>query len=135
MKSKLLILLFCFFLGTIAVAQNTTAKKGTIKVQKKGHLAKVIFDDVNYRLIGIDIYGNIMDTAVIEFKMLVTVKGIAYKTSTVGHNLSREMQELIERRDSRTTLYFKNVKAKDRNGTLINIPDFSYTFPYSRDYE
>lgn len=74
-----------------------------------------------------------MDSAVLEFKMFVTVKGIFYKTSTVGPNLSREMQELIERRDSKTTLYFKNVKAKDRNGMIINMPDFIYTFPYSRE--
>lgn len=133
MRKKLFTICLFVVIGATAIAQTNPVKKGTIKVQKKGHLAKIVFDDVNYRLLGIDIYGNIMDSAVLEFKMFVTVKGIFYKTSTVGPNLSREMQELIERRDSKTTLYFKNVKAKDRNGMIINMPDFIYTFPYSRE--
>lgn len=133
MKKVVLLLCCCFLSSGVIIAQQTTTKKGTIKVQKNGHLSKIVFDDVNYRLLGIDIYGNIMDTAVVEFEMFVIVKGIFYKTSAVGSDLSREMQQLLERRDSKTTLNFKNIKAKDRNGTLINMPDFSYTFPYSRE--
>ena len=126
--------LFFFFDLSFAQSQNTrTVQKGTIKVKKQGHLSKIVFDDVNYRLLGFDIYGNIMDTAVIEFKMFVTVKGIFYKTSAIGPNLNREMQEVLERRDNRTIIYFKNIRAKDRNGTILNMPDFSYTFPYLKE--
>lgn len=129
------LLLFIFVLTThVASAQTPIPKqapaKKTIKVQKKGHLSKIVFDDVNYRLLGIDIYGNVMDSAVLEFKVFVTVKGIFYKANSTGPYLSREMQEILDRRDNRTTIYFKEIKAKDRNGTIIPMPDFSYTFPF-----
>jgi hypothetical protein len=132
----LVIVCSLFILFNASFAQSPAPRplqKGTIKVKKQGHLSKIVFDDVNYRLLGIDIYGNIMDTAVIEFKMFVTVKGIFYKTSAIGPNLSREMQEILERRDNRTIIYFKNIKAKDRNGTILNMRDFSYAFPYLKE--
>jgi hypothetical protein len=126
--SFLLSLFFC--LNTVVYAQQkTTVKKGTIKVQKKGQLYKIIFDEVNYRLIGMDYYGNIMDTAVKEFQLFVTIKGIFYKTSTVGSSLNNEMQHLVERRDNKTILYFKNIKAKDRDGKIITVPELKYVFP------
>ena len=134
MKNIFIAFCFCITLNNSGVAQ-TPIKKGVVKVQKKGHLSKIFFDDVNYRLIGVDIYGNIMDTAVIEFKMFVTIKGVFYKTTTLGPNLSREMAGLIERRDSKTVLIFKDIKAKDRNGTIINMSDFTYSFPYNREEE
>lgn len=126
-------LLSCFLIANVSVFAQAPTKPPvtkTIKVKKQGHLSKVIFDEVNYRLIGIDIYGNVMDSAVIEFKMFVTVKGIFYKTKATGSFLSREMQEILDRRDNRTTIYFKEIKAKERNGTIIPMPDFPYTFPF-----
>ncbi len=75
---------------------------------------------------------TIINTIDIKVQMHTTIKGIFYKDSTLGPTLSRNMQHIVERRDSKTTLYFKKIKAKDRNGTRVNMPDFSYTFPYSK---
>lgn len=125
------LVIFCTALNICVYAQQKPpAKKGTIKVQKKGQLAKIIFDDVNYRLVGMDYYGNIMDTAVTEFQLAVTIKGVFYKTSTVGSALSSEMQQLVDRRDNKTILYFKNIKTKDRTGKVITIPELKYMFPH-----
>jgi len=123
--------ILCIAINTsLCAQQKAPVKKGTIKVQKKGQLAKIIFDDVNYRLIGMDYYGNIMDTAVMEFQLFVTIKGVFYKTSTVGPALNREMQQLVEKRDNKTILYFKNIKAKDRDGKIITVPELKYVFPH-----
>ncbi len=128
--------ILCFSLNnSIYAQQKAPVKKGTIKVQKKGQLARIIFDDVNYRLIGMDYYGNIMDTCVLEFQLFVTIKGIFYKTSTVGSTLNNEMQQLIERRDNKTILFFKNIKAKDRDGKIITIPELKYVFPHQGEAE
>jgi len=60
-------IILCIAINTCLCAQQKApVKKGTIKVQKKGQLAKIIFDEVNYRLVGMDYYGNIMDTAVMD---------------------------------------------------------------------
>ena len=78
-------------------------------------------------------YGNIMDTAVLEFRMYVTVKGIFYKSNITGPYLSREMQYILDRKDGKTTIYFKGIKARDRNGSILSVPDFSYTFPFRKE--
>lgn len=129
---KLILLFFFFSLCILVSAQETEIEnRGTIKVQKKGQLAKVQFDDVNYRLVGIDQYGNVMDSAVVEFQMSVTIKGIFYSEKTVGPALTYEMQQLLGKCDRTSQLFFENIKAKDRNGTLIKMSKFKYTFGYS----
>lgn len=129
---KLFLLLFFFALtGSISAQENSTQNRGTIKVQKKGQLAKIQFDNVNYRLIGIDQYGNVMDSAVVEFQMSTTIRGIFYSEKTVGPGLSYQMQQLLGKCDHTAKIFFENIKAKDRNGTLINMPKFQYAFGYS----
>ena len=112
-------------------AQETDEmNRGTIKVQKKGQLAKIQFDDVNYRLIGIDQYGNVLDSAVVEFQMSVTIKGIFYSEHTVGPALTYQMQQLLGKCDRTSKMFFDKIKAKDRNGTLVEMPKFQYNFGY-----
>jgi hypothetical protein len=125
---------FIFFLlltGFCSFSQEDTQAIGTITLKKAGQLSKIVFDDVNYRLIGIDQYGNILDSAVVEFKMAVTIKGIFYDEKTSGPGLSYEMQQLLGRCDRSSKIMFDEIKAKDRNGTVVKMPAFKYTFGYS----
>lgn len=134
MKNKIflsfLLVLFSFY---HMEAQENTGKKdhGTIKIQKKGQLAKVQFDNVNYRLVGIDQYGNVLDSAVVEFQLSVTIKGIFYTENTVGPGLTYQMQQLLGRCDRSSKIIFENIKAKDRNGEIVMMPSFGYLFGYS----
>jgi hypothetical protein len=115
-------------------AQSTTdPHKGTIKVQKKGHLVKVVFDNVNYRLVGIDQYGNLQDTAVVEFEMSANIRGIFNSEKTSGSFLSKNMQELLQRCDQTSKLFFEKIKAKDLDGTIINMPRFQYSLGYTHE--
>jgi hypothetical protein len=133
MKKKFLPFLFFFLLqvGLIVGQENDTKYKGTIKVQKKGHLVKMQFDNVNYRLVGIDQYGNVLDSAAVEFEISLTVKGIFHSEKTVGPMLSPEMQQQLDRCDQTTKLFFDGIKAKERDGTIIDMPKFQYVFRYS----
>lgn len=129
---KIIIFLCFFFLSSSILAQETeNGNRGTIKIQKKGQLSKIQFDNVNYRLIGIDQYGNVLDSAVVEFQMSATIRGIFYSEKAVGPMLSYEMQQLLGRCDHTTKIFFEQIKAKDRNGTLVNMPNFQYAFGYS----
>lgn len=124
-------LLIVFFISASLIAQETEEQnRGTIKVQKKGQLAKIQFDEVNYRLIGIDQYGNVLDSAVIEFQMSVTIKGIFYSEQTIGSALSYQMQKLLGKSDRTSKIFFDKIKAKDRNGTVVEMPKFQYKFGY-----
>jgi hypothetical protein len=132
---KLIFFLFLFFVpGFVFSQESSTENHGTIKIQKKGHLIKILFDNVNYRLIGIDQYGNVLDSAVVEFQMSANIRGIFYSEKAVGPMLSSQMQQLLGRCDGSTKLFFEMIKAKDRNGTLIDMPKFQYTIGYSGEY-
>jgi len=131
MKKLIYLLFFFTFSSSLSAQENTIENRGTIKVQKKGHPVKTQFDNVNYRLVGIDQYGNILDSAIVEFQMSATIKGIFYSEKTVGENLTYQMQQLLGRTDRTTKIFFEKIKAKDKNGTVINMPKFKYTYGYS----
>ncbi|MCE9540113.1 MAG: hypothetical protein K8R85_12990 [Bacteroidetes bacterium] len=128
---KLIIILIFFFVANFTFSQeNNGENRGTIRIQKRGQLSKIQFDNVNYRLIGVDQYGNAIDSAVVEFEMSVTISGIFYSEKTVGPILSYNMRQLLGRSDRTTKIFFEKIKAKDRNGTLIDMPKFQYSFGY-----
>ena len=132
MKKTLFFLLsiLCF---SVFSQETIEFNRGTIKVQKKGQLSKIQFDDVNYRLIGIDQYGNVLDSAVVEFQLSVTIKGIYYSEQTTGPALTYKMQQLLGKCDRTTKIFFYKIKAKDRNGTVVEMPKFQYTFGYANE--
>ncbi|MES2286634.1 MAG: hypothetical protein V4547_13180 [Bacteroidota bacterium] len=131
MKKRIIVIFLFLITNSIFSQENSTGNRGTIKLQKSGHLSKIQFDNVNYRLIGIDQYGNALDSAVVEFEMSVSISGIFYSEKTVGPILSYQMRQLLGRCDRTTKIFFEKIKAKDRNGTLIDMPKFQYSFGYS----
>ncbi|MCW3102582.1 MAG: hypothetical protein JWO09_1022 [Bacteroidetes bacterium] len=121
---KALFFLF-IFISIVASAQDSTGSHhGSVKVQKKGTLHSVLYDDVNFRLVCRDTYGNINDTAVVSFNLNVTVRGLAYSEESAGCFISKQMQQRLSRQDGVVVLMFSNIKAKDRNGKIVSFPDF-----------
>lgn len=124
--------LFILFLLTLTFSLSAQEdNRGTIKVQKKGNTYAVMFDNVNNRLIGKDYYGNILDSAVVSYNVMVTIQGIAYEEKVVGTTLSNTMQNRISRVDGATTIFFTQIKVKEKNGTLIDWPKFNAKIGYS----
>ncbi len=125
------IFFFLLFIASFSLFAQEVDNRGTIKIKKKGQLVNIQFDDVNYRLIGIDQYGNILDSAVVAFQMNVTIKGIAYSENTIGPSLTYEMQQLLSKCDRTSKIFFENIKAKDKNGTIVKMQRFQYNFGYA----
>ncbi|MFL5765710.1 MAG: hypothetical protein ACJ77K_17320 [Bacteroidia bacterium] len=128
MKFRKLLALLFLFLSFSALAQEDT--HGTIKIQKKGQVYAVFFDNVNNRLIGKDSYGNILDSAVVSFSVQVTIKGVSYKEDVIGTTLSTTLQNRITRVDNGTKLFFTNLKVKTK-GQVVDWPKFSSNIGYS----
>lgn len=131
-RMQKIIFIFLFLSNSFVIAQENSidTNRGTIKVQKKGQLSKVQFDNINYRLIAIDQYGNILDSAIVEFELSVTIKGLFYTEKTIGSTLTYQMQQLLGRCDRTSKIYFENIKAKDRNNTIVKMPAFQYNLGY-----
>jgi hypothetical protein len=123
MKKSLFLLFFSITLFSSA-QDSADSHYGSIKVSKKGVLHSVLYDDVNFRLVCRDIYGNIHDSAVVSFTVNVSVKGIAYTEKVIGPVLSKQMQQKLSRMDGIVTLFFSNIKAKDKNGRIHAFPNF-----------
>jgi len=132
-KIVLLAYFFLFFYGLLFSQENNYENRGIIKVEKRGNLAKILFDNINYRLVGIDYFGNVIDTAVFEFQLRVTINGIFYSEKTLGSTISYKMRQLLGRCDSSTTIIFDKIKAKDQNGTVLNMPPLRTNFGYYED--
>lgn len=131
MKKLLSIFLIIFTFSAIAQEDN----RGTIKLQKKGNVFAVLFDNVNNRLVGKDEYGNILDSAVVSFNVMITIQGIAYQETIIGTTLSRKMQNQITRVDRGTTLFFTDIKVKEKNGKVIDWPKFNAKIGFSLEKE
>jgi len=129
---KIKFLLFFCFTSLLGFSQEY---KGTIKVQKKGGIATLIYDEVNMRLVGKDNYGNILDSAVVGFRIKTTVKGIAYDETIQGTTLSNKMQFQLSRLDNGTTLFFSEIKVRDKSGTLFNWNDLKVKTGYRLEKE
>jgi len=138
---KLLPLLLLLLAGTCArsqeVVDSTGGNHGTIKIQKAAMLHSVLYDDVNFRLVGRDVYGNIIDTAIVSFDLNVSIKGIAYSESDAGCFISKPMQQRLSRLDGVIVLMFSNIKAREKDGTIVTMPPLkatSGTMRESTDY-
>jgi|GEM_PF-1601585 len=124
MKKALLFLFSLISIVASAQEDSISSHHGSVKVQKKGTLHSVLYDDVNFRLVARDIYGNINDTAVVSFKLNVTIRGLAYSEEVAGCFISKRMQQRLSRQDGVVVLMFSNITAKDRNGKIVSFPDF-----------
>ncbi len=119
-------LLFFLFITATLCTSAQDDKHGTIKVQKKANnIRTLIFDNVNNRLVGKDHSGNILDSAVISYTVLLTIQGVAHEEKVIGSTLSPRMQNSISRVDGGTTIFFSDIKVKEKNGSLLDWPKFS----------
>jgi hypothetical protein len=122
------------FLLTVFSARSQEDTHGTIKVQKKGQVYSVMFDNVNNRLVGKDGYGNILDSVVLSYSVQVTIRGVSYKEEVVGTTLSPMLQQRITQVDSGTQLFFSNIKVKNK-GQEIDWPKFSAKLGYAYEMQ
>ncbi len=134
MKQIILIISIVICCHALVAQERENELRGTIKVQKTGQLVKVLYDNVNYRLIGIDQFGNVLDSAVVEFQMSVTIQGLFYNEKTVGFRLSYQMQQLLGKCDQSAEIFFDKIKAKDRSGNIVEIPKFKYSLGSRNDF-
>jgi hypothetical protein len=128
---KTFLLLFILSSMCLFAQEKTEPTRGTIIVQKKGNINAVVFDNVNFRLIAIDNSGNILDSAIVSFRIKTTILGIAHDEPTLGSYLSKELQFKLSRIDSGTILYFSEIKVKDKYGNIINWADLKSKIGYS----
>ena len=117
-------LMILFFSVFVCNAQTNTEK-----FPPKPPL-KIIFDDGNAQLIGIDTNGKVIENAIIAFQLFVNIKGKSYSEQALGSTLSKSMQALLEKAEPHTILYFEHIQVKNTAGALVEAENFQYNLGY-----
>ena|SRR3569832_74535 len=123
------LLIFLLFSVVTGRTQTVTEKQHPVLPQKKSPL-KIIFDDSQAQLIGIDTNGNVMENAIVAFQLMVRIKGVNYSEQALGSFLNKGMQELLAKADQTTILYFEHIQVKNASGNLVEAEAFQYTRGY-----
>jgi hypothetical protein len=111
--------------------QPTIEHTSTTALSTTPSTLKVIFDDSQSKLIGIDRSGTILDSAVVSFQLSTRVQGVSCSEKTTGCFLSTAMLELLKKTDVNSIIYFEHIRAKDASGQLGEAPNFQFNVGYS----
>jgi hypothetical protein len=96
----------------------------TITIVKQSNLAKAIYDNVDYKLIAEDRFGNIVDHAIKSFEIHYVEKKKKLRIlKSYNETLSPEMLEEFKKLKEAKKIFFTNIMAEDENGSLIRLPD------------
>lgn len=107
------------------IHQNLVAQQDprTFKVKKESNLAKAVFDNVDLRLMVIDVYGNPKDNNIVSYKLYVKNKRETKVFDGFNNQLTGEMVTYLNKQTKAVKIFFTNVTVKDDNAHLINLPD------------
>jgi hypothetical protein len=126
-----LLILFFISIAGCKTQQPTIEYTSTTPVATAKSSLKIIFDDSQSKLIGIDKTGAILDSAVVSFQLSTRVQGVSCSEKTNGCFLSNAMLELLKKTDVNSIIYFEHIQAKDGAGQLGEAPNFQYNVGYS----
>lgn len=115
-------LLILFFASQTIFAQETP---GVIKVRKQQLLKKAEYDETQYKVIGVDRYGNPKEESISSFELHFQVKGKNYRYFSPTNKLTPEMIAKLKEFKTATKVWFTGIKGSE-DGHLVDLPDFDY---------
>ena len=123
MKFKLQIsfLLFSFTSFFINGQEDTPEK---IKIAREETFLKAEFDDVNYKVIALDKYGNPYEDAVKSFVITFQDSKGHFKSAVVGNTFPKKtINYLTKGRERATNVCLREIVAEDKEGHTQKLPD------------
>ena len=120
MKFRILFLLLfvCFY----SYSQDSIA---TLKVKKKKIYSKAVLDNIDYKIVAIDVVGNPVESVVSSFSL--TYRNGKDETITIASNSSKlnsEMISVMEQQSKLKEIKFHNIVAVTPTNTMEILPDF-----------
>lgn len=96
----------------------------TITVKKQTNLAKATYDNVEYKLIGMDRFGNVVNHAVKSFELHYVEKKKKLKVfKSYNETLTPEMLAEFKKLKEAKKIFFTKIMAEDEFGNLVRLPD------------
>ena len=117
---KGLIILFLLISSFAGFSQEPA----TITVKKQSDLAKAAYDNVEFKLIAMDRFGNLVNHAIKSFEIHYVEKKKKLKImKSYSENLTPEMLEDFKKLKEAKKIFFTQILAEDEFGNLIRLPD------------
>ncbi|MBK6833409.1 MAG: hypothetical protein IPG89_03675 [Bacteroidetes bacterium] len=120
MKKILFIIIGLFILSPI-FSQEEPQK---ITIRKESNLAKASYDNVDYKLIAQDKYGNIVNHVVKSFELHYRISNKKIKMMiSYSESLTPEMLEEFKKLKEAKKIFFTKIMAEDEFGNVVRLPD------------
>lgn len=118
MKKLLLILLL------FALKAQSQEGVNTFKIKREQNLVKCVFDNVEYKLIPIDRFGNPREeNEVVSYVLWVKEKKTTKKFIGSSNTFSPEMLTELNSLKKAAKIFFTNIKVKGDDDHLVDMPD------------
>jgi len=117
---------FLFTIVSLFLALNIWSQEEPqkITIRKESNLAKASYDNVEFKLIAQDKYGNIVNHAIKSFELHYVEKKKKLKIfKSYSESLTPEMLEDFKKLKEAKKIFFTNIIAEDEFGTSVRLPD------------
>jgi hypothetical protein len=112
---------YCLLLLPACLSSQEIEK---IKIQREETFLKAEFDDVNYKVIALDKYGNPYEEAVKSFVITFQDSKGHYKSEVMGNTFPKKtIDYLTKGRKTATSICLKDIVAEDKEGHVQKLPD------------
>lgn len=119
-RSIFLFSVFCL-LPSFAFSQEPPEK---IRIEKEETFLKAEFDDVNYKVIALDKYGNPYEDAVKSFVITFQDSKGHFRSEVTGNTFPKKtINYLTKGRDKATNVCLREIVAEDKEGHIQKLPD------------
>jgi hypothetical protein len=120
--SKYILLLFAFLLLPSWLLSQEEPEK--IKIEKEETFLKADFDDVNYKVIALDKYGNPYEDVVKSFVITFQDSKGHFRSEVIGNTFPKKtINYLTKGRDKATNICLRDIVAEDKEGHTQKLPD------------
>ena len=115
----------CFVvLSFILCLENAIAQEPkVIKIKKESDLVKVVFDNVDLRLMAIDRFGNPRDNKIVSYKLFIKSAKETKEFTGFNNSLSGEMVNTLNSFKKAVKIFFTDIMVNDDNDHLLKLPD------------
>ncbi len=121
---KLFLPRFILIFSFLFVYETSHAQEpNVIKIKKESDLVKVVFDNVDLKLMAVDRFGNPRQNQVVSYKLWIKGKGDAKMFPGSNNSLSPEMIKELNKLKKATKIFFTDINVKDDDEHALKLPD------------
>lgn len=104
-------------------AQEEQESPQVIRVKRESPLAKVVFDNTEYRLMVVDRFGNPRENKILSYKLWIKGRQASAPLEGFNNTLTAEMIAALRKQSKAVKIFFTEIAVEDDNGHVVKLPD------------